>query len=232
VADKTGKTNPAFAKPEVRLALSYATDRATIVKQLHPGDKATAQLFPSSATGFDPALNKQYAYDPAKAKQLLAQAGYPNGFSIDLTVLGQPTEDEVAIQKQWSQVGVKLNFVTATSTDAVFAAAQTQPLLFGPFAVGGNPAGFTAGVVYGGFMNLQHATDPNIEASLGKALGSTGADQEAALKQLNAAITNDGWYIPVYESYIYFGYDPAKVAKPAIYGNYGEAVLSSIKPAS
>jgi peptide/nickel transport system substrate-binding protein len=37
VADKTGATNPAFAKPQVRLALSYAIDRATLVKQLHPG---------------------------------------------------------------------------------------------------------------------------------------------------------------------------------------------------
>jgi peptide/nickel transport system substrate-binding protein len=232
VVDKTGRTNPAFAKPEVRLALSYAIDRETLVKQLHPGDKPTAQLFPSSATGFDPALNQKYAYDPAKAKQLLAQAGYPNGFSIDLTVLGQPTEDEVAVQKQWQQIGVKVNFITATSTDAAFAAAQTQPLLFGPFAVGSNPAGFTAGVVYGGFMNLQHAKDPNIEKALGGALGGSGSAKDAALKDLNAAITDDGWYIPLYESYIYFGYDKSKVAAPALYGNYGEAVLSSIKPAS
>jgi peptide/nickel transport system substrate-binding protein len=232
IADKTGKTNPAFAKTEVRQALSYGLDRASLVKQLHPGAKATAQLFPAAATGFDPALNTKYAYDPAKAKQLLAQAGYPNGFTIDLTVLGQPTDDEVAIQKQWQQIGVKLNFVTATSTDAVFAAAQTQPMLFGPFAIGSNPAGFVAGVVYGGFMNLQHAKDPNIEAALGGALGGTGAVKDAALKKLNAAITDDGWYLPVYEDYIYFGYNKAKIAKPELYGSYGQMVLSSIKPSS
>jgi peptide/nickel transport system substrate-binding protein len=231
VADKTGATNPAFAKPEVRLALSYAIDRAAIAK-LHPGVKATAQLFPSAATGFDPALNDQYAYDPAKAKQLLASAGYPNGFTIDQTVLGQPADDQVAVQKQWAQVGVKLNFVTATSTDAVFAAATTQPLLYNPtgFAVGSNPAGFVAGVVYGGFVNLQHATDPNIEAALGGALGGTGSARDDALKALNAAITNDGWYIPLYESFVYFGYDNSKVAEPAISESYGYVVLSSVKP--
>jgi peptide/nickel transport system substrate-binding protein len=232
VADKTGKTNPAFAKPEVRLALSYAIDRETIVKQLHPGAKATAQLFPSDAPGFDAALNSQYAYNPTKAKELLAQAGYPDGFSLDLTVLGQPTEDEVAIQKQWQQIGVKVNFITATSTDAAFAAAQTQPLLFGPFVVGNNPAGFVAGVVYNGFANLQKATDPNIDKALGAALGTTGEQQTAALKDLNAAITNDGWYIPVYESFVYFGYDPSKVAKPVIYGSYGSVILASVKPAA
>ena len=147
-------------------------------------------------------------------------------------MLGSPTNDEIAVQQQWAKIGVKLTFITATSTDAAFAAAQTQPLLFGPFSVGTNPAGFVAGVVYGGFMNLQHATDPKIQAALGGALGATGDAQRTALGQLNAAITNEGWYIPVYESFNYFGYNAKKVAKPALYTNYGQIVLSSVTPAS
>src|SRR3954447_6097981 len=232
VADKTGATNPAFAKVEVRQALSYAIDRESLVRDLHPGARATAQLFPESAPGFDPALDDAYAYDPAKAKQLLAAAGFPNGFEINQTVGGQPTDDQIAIQKQWAAIGVKLNFVTATSTDAVFAAAQTEPLLCGPFAVGSNPAGFVAGAVVGGFVNLQKASDPQIGAALGKALGSTGADQEAALKDLNAAITNQGWYIPVYEDFIYMGYNADKVTAPSFAGTNGFLVLSALKSAS
>ena len=232
VFDKLGKTNPAFAQPEVRLALSYATDRAAIVKDLHPASKATAQLFPSDAKGFDPALNDTYAYDVAKAKSLLAGAGYPNGFKIDLTVSGQPTADELAIQAQWKKIGVTLNFISATSTDQIFAAAVTQPLGFGPFAVGSNPAGFVAGVVVGGFANLQKAHDPKIEGALGAALGATGAAQDAAAKSLNAAITNDGWYIPVYEDFTYTGYNAKKVAAPAWAGTNNFLVLSSIRPAA
>jgi peptide/nickel transport system substrate-binding protein len=232
VFDKTGKTNPAFADPNVRLALSYATDRDTIVNTLHQGSKATAQLFPSDAKGFDASLNDQYGYDQAKAKQLLADAGYPNGFSFDITVGGQPSEDLVAVQKQWADVGVTMNIVQATSTDQVFAAAVSQPLGFGEFSVGSNPAGFVAGVIYNGFANLQKATDPNIDSSLGAALGATGAAQESALGQLNAAITNDGWYIPVYESYTYAGYNKSKVAEPGWAGTNNFLVLSSLKPAS
>src|SRR6478752_2144895 len=186
VFDKLGSTNPAFKDPNVRLALSYGTDREAIVKDLHPASKATAQLFPSGSPGFDEALNTTYAYLPEKAKQLLATAGYPN-LAIDLTIGGQPTADELAIQNQWKKIGVTLKFVSATSTDQIFAAAVTQPLGFGPFSVGSNPAGFVAGVVVGGFANLQKASDPAIEGALGKALGSTGAEQEAALKDLNAA---------------------------------------------
>ena len=227
VFDKIGKTNPAFKDPNVRLALSYGTDRQAIVKDLHPASKATAQLFPSGSPGFDEALNTTYAYQPEKAKQLLATAGYPN-LAIDLTIGGQPTADELAIQNQWKKIGVTLKFVSATSTDQIFAAAVTQPLGFGPFSVGSNPAGFVAGVVVGGFANLQKASDPAVQGALGKALGSTGAEQEAALKDLNAAITNSGWYIPVYEDFTYAGYNAAKVAEPKWAGTNNYLVLHSI----
>jgi peptide/nickel transport system substrate-binding protein len=231
VFDKTGATNPAFADPNVRLALSYGIDREAIIKDLHPGSKATAQLFPSDSPGFDASLNDTYKYDPDKAKQLLATAGYPD-LKITLVWPGQPTPDLLAIQDQWKKIGVTLDIQTATSTDQVFAAAATTPLGFGPFGVGSNPAGFVAGVIYGGFANLQHATDPNIESNLGAALGATGDAQNAALKSLNAAITNDGWYIPVYEDFTYTGYNKAKVAEPAWAGTNNYLVLSSIQPAS
>jgi peptide/nickel transport system substrate-binding protein len=232
VLDKTGAVNPAFASKEARLALGHAIDRAAIVKDLHPASRATAQLFPKGSQGFDPALDEEFGYDPAKAKQLLAQAGYPNGFEVQVTVLGQPTEDQIAVQDQWKKVGVTLNFVTATSTDQLFAAVRTDPLAFGPFAVGQQPAGFVAGVVVGGFMNAVKTHDPIIEGALGKALGATGAEQDAALKDLNRALTEQGWYIPVYEDYIYFGYNAKKVSEPGLAGTSGYLVLPSIKAAS
>ncbi len=230
VTDKTGATNKAFAKVEARQALGYAIDRATIVKQLHPASRATSQLFPQAAVGFDASLDTTYAYNPAKAKQLLAAAGYPDGFSINLTVAGQPTTDEVAVQKQWQAIGVKLTFITATSTDAVFAAAKTQPLLFGPFGVGNHPEGFVAGVLVGGFMNLQKASDPTIGAALGASLGTKGATQQAALKKLNDAITEKAWYIPIYEDILYTGYNAAKVTVPKWAGTNPWMVLSTVKP--
>jgi len=122
--------------------------------------------------------------------------------------------------------------VTATSTDQVFAAVRTDPVIFGPFAVGANPAGFIAGVVYGGFMNTQGAKEPDIEQALGGALGGTGDAQEQALTDLNRALTEDGWYIPVYEDFTYAGYNADKVAEPAFAGANNYLVLSEIQPAS
>ena len=232
VTDKTGATNPAFASEEARLAIGYAIDRETIVEDLHPGARPTSQLFPEAATGFDPALDEEFGYDPAKAEQLLADAGLPDGFEFNITVLGQPDEDQVAVQSQLAEVGITMNFITATSTDQVFASVRTDPVIFGPFAVGAQPAGFVAGVVYGGFMNMQGATEPEIEAALGAALGATGDAQEQALTDLNRAITANGWYIPIYEDFTYAGYNAEKVAEPSFAGTNNYLVLNSITPAS
>lgn len=232
VTDKTGATNPAFANEAARLAIGYAIDRESLVNDLHPGARPTSQLFPEDAAGFDPAIDEEFAYDPDKARELLAEAGVPDGFDFNVTVLGQPTEDQVAIQGQLAEVGITMNFVTATSTDQLFAAVQTDPVLWGPFAVGANPAGFIAGVVYGGFMNTQGAKEPEIEGALGGALGATGDAQEQALTDLNQALTANGWYIPVYEDFTYAGYNADKVAEPSFAGTNNYLVLSAIQPAS
>jgi peptide/nickel transport system substrate-binding protein len=81
-------------------------------------------------------------------------------------------------------------------------------------------------------VNAQKAHDPAIDGALGKALGATGADQEAALKDLNRALTEKAWYIPVYEDFIYFGYNAKKVSEPGLAGTNGYLVLNSITAAS
>ncbi|MGY1808637.1 ABC transporter substrate-binding protein [Blastococcus sp. SYSU D00669] len=230
--DKTGERNPAFASEQARLAIMHAIDRETLVNDLHDGSRPTSQFFPEDATGFDPALDEEYAYDPERARQLLAEAGLPDGFEFDTTVLGQPSEDQVAVQSQLAEVGITMNFVVATSTDQVFASVNTDPVLFGPFAPGAQPAGFVAGALYGGFLNTQGAVEPEIEAALGGALGATGDAQEQALTDLNTALTGNAWVAPAYEDFTYFGYDAEAVAEPEFAGANNYLVLSAIQPAS
>jgi len=230
--DKTGAVNPAFASEAARLAIGYAIDRETLVDDLHPGSRPTSQLFPEDAAGFDPAIDEEYGYDPDRARKLLAEAGFPDGFEFNTTVLGQPSEDQVAVQSQLAEVGIRMNFVVATSTDQLFASVRTDPAAFGSFSVGGQPAGFVAGVLYGGFMNGDGATEPEIEASLGGALGATGDAQEQALTDLNRAITANAWAAPAYEDFSYLGYNPDKVSEPAFAGTNNYLVLQAIQPAS
>ena len=144
---------------------------------------------PGGHHGFDPALDEEYGYDPDRARELLAEAGYPDGFELNITVLGQPDEDLVAIQGQWAEVGVTLNFVSGDLDRPALRGREHRPVALGP--VRGRRATRPASSpvsVYGGFMNISGAKEPEIEGALGAALGATGEAQEQALSDLNGAI--------------------------------------------
>ncbi|HXE17405.1 MAG TPA: ABC transporter substrate-binding protein [Stellaceae bacterium] len=78
------KTVP-WANVKVRQAMAYAIDKAAIVKGLLHGVPTDYPRLMPDELGYDPNL-KDYKYDPAKARQLLNEAGYANGFNMPLYV--------------------------------------------------------------------------------------------------------------------------------------------------
>ncbi len=103
----------------VRVALDIAIDRDALWKVLFPrGDAMQAvSAFPPAVPGYDTALKNEY--DPAHARRLLADAGYPDGFEIELWALpvSRPTNPNgqlmaQMIQADWARIGVKAHIVT------------------------------------------------------------------------------------------------------------------------
>lgn len=82
----TEKESP-LQNVEVRRALNYAVNRQAIAQGLLGGHvKMATQTTPSFAFGWDPTL-ELWPYDPDKARAMLAEAGYPDGFSITAEIL-------------------------------------------------------------------------------------------------------------------------------------------------
>ncbi len=76
--------NP-FSDPRVRLAAAHAIDLASIDRVLFRGKiEGASQLVPAGISGYSEANSSRPEYDPEKAKALLAEAGYPEGFSFGL----------------------------------------------------------------------------------------------------------------------------------------------------
>jgi peptide/nickel transport system substrate-binding protein len=107
--------DPILAKREVRQALAYATDRATIIKYLLRGQARPAQsLLPPNHWAFDADV-QQYDFDPARAEKMLDEAGFPRGTDgVRMRLALKTSTDEFtrltseAIADQWKRVGVKL----------------------------------------------------------------------------------------------------------------------------
>ena len=96
----------------VRQAIAWAIDRAKIVKLLSGTGQALDQIYPAGLPGHvDGSAGQFYGYDKAKAKQLLTQAGYPNGFSMTLythNVAPWPTVAQ-SMQYDLGQIGIKVS---------------------------------------------------------------------------------------------------------------------------
>jgi peptide/nickel transport system substrate-binding protein len=130
---------PAFASPDVRQAIKYAIDYNSIVKNLLQGDGTVWQgIIPNGIFGATSAL--PFTYDPAKAKQLLAQGGYPNGFSFDLIIPSSSEPGGVnssdlgqAIAGTLGQVGIKVNLRQLAASEALseFRAQKAPAILLG-----------------------------------------------------------------------------------------------------
>ena len=93
--------------PKVRLALNLAVDRDAIVKNILREDQKPATGYTPPGMGDYKPLNK-ISYDPARARQLLAEAGYPNGkgfpkFTIHFNTMESHRAIAEAIQQMWKE---------------------------------------------------------------------------------------------------------------------------------
>ncbi len=121
----------ALAKPDVRLALNLAVDRQAIIDTLlqERGEKMTGIFVPGDL-GFDPDL-PPFDYDPDRARQLLADAGFPDGFDVDLDVCTCDRSDlPEAVAGELAKVGVRVTLKPAeiSQFNADWGAGRTNPM--------------------------------------------------------------------------------------------------------
>jgi len=101
-----------FKNVLVRQAINYAIDRSAIVKLAYQGHAVPGSSFMPYQMEYWNSSIKPYPYDPTKAKQLLAQAGYPHGFNAFLiTVSGDVAgqAEAVVLKSELAAVGINLS---------------------------------------------------------------------------------------------------------------------------
>jgi peptide/nickel transport system substrate-binding protein len=207
-------SNSPWSNVKVRQAADYAIDKEGLNTALGFGYGAAAyQIASPTAMAFDPALSTQYRkYDVAKAKQLLADAGFPGGFKATLYIepgwaAGTGRDYAVSIQAMWAKVGIVLDLqFPQASAWQVMSTANTAPKVGSLLAQQMNEWGnfnTTLNVFYpksdGGFY-YQFTQKPGGDAAwatLKDKTMTTPAPDPTVLKQIGDAMFNDCTSIPI-----------------------------------
>ncbi|MEE8413576.1 MAG: ABC transporter substrate-binding protein [Dehalococcoidales bacterium] len=202
---------PPFDDIRVRRALFMAIDFNTIAESLYGGDAPIVtwplkpnKEFMDAYLTLDEApasIQELYTYNPDKAKQLLADAGYPDGFKTTV-VLEAPRADYMSVIKDmWSRVGIELslNVVERGAFRGISASRDYEGLNHG-FAAGAEGALYQAIRMRGnGVTNQSYIDDPFVHESaeaMQKILITDLDEANRIYKKLMEYALDQAWMIP------------------------------------
>jgi peptide/nickel transport system substrate-binding protein len=198
--DRAGEMNPALGDVRVRQAINYAFDREGLLQALENGyGTVTGQMFPTSSAAYDPELDDYYGYDPEKAKDLLAEAGYPDGFTLTLPTSALLGANTGTLQKQaLEDIGITVEY---TDPGSNFIADFLAP----KFAAGYIPLEQNPDWQLIQFMisptaifNPFRYSDPKVDEYIAQIQNGDEATQGEVAKELNRYIVEQAWFAPMY----------------------------------
>ncbi len=195
-----------FNNPLVRQAVSYAIDRKMLLKDVNGQGEPANAFIPRGVSGFtsDQLTHQQ---DVAKAKQLLKQAGYPNGFTT--TMYSWNTEPwtnlDPTIQQQLGQIGIKLKVdPIQESTFFTLAATPNKAPMTLTFWVADYPeasdffnALLSCAGANGGGQNYSFYCNKQVDGLVNKALADP-ANSQQYYTQAAQKMLGDNPIVPLY----------------------------------
>ena len=205
-------TEAPFDNKLVRQAVNMAINKERVIKIVNGRATIANQPLPPAMPAYDTAY-EGYPYDPEKAKQLLAEAGYPNGFETELYAMNTAPNPRIAqsFQQDLAAIGIKAAIKSLAQATVIDAGGEgTAPMLWSGgmawIADYPDPSNFYGpilgcGSVVPGGWNWAKYCNQEIDALAAKADGMASADQvEARLdlwRQIYNKIMDDAPWVPV-----------------------------------
>ena len=202
-----------FDNPKVREALSMASDRQTIIDTINAGSgqPADAIIAPAVFGYYSTGVRE---YNPTKAKELLAEAGYPDGFSTSLWVNDNQSRIEMcqAMQAMLLEIGVQCNIeVLEFGSYISRTVAGEHDMAYFGWTTSSGDADYS-------YYSLEHSTqqgaagnrsflaDPDVDKLIEKARFNTNESERKDLyKELAIKLDEINNNIPIFYSYINVG---------------------------
>lgn len=199
--DRAGTMNPAIGDVRVRQAVNYALDRNLLLESFELGQgTATSQIWGKASLGYEAELDNHYAYDPDRARELLAEAGYADG--LDLTIPVTTIFDDatlVAVQQMLSDVGINVEYQEIPLSD-FFGELRSgrQAMTYMWFFQPTDWQLINQFISPNATWNVLKYEDPKVAELMAKIQVGVEADRRQSAHELNEYIVNQAWFAPLY----------------------------------
>ncbi|MET0888371.1 MAG: ABC transporter substrate-binding protein, partial [Mycetocola sp.] len=169
-------------------------------------------------------IEEPYPYDEEKAKALMAEAGFEDGFTLTIpTMEGQPWLPMVPyLTEQMAKLNITVEQKALSGPDAI------AELLSGDFPVPvwqiGAPSSIediSIHILDTGFWNVSHQPNETITNLWNQIVTGTEDEKLAAQQEINQYVIDNAWFVPILSPYNYYAYDGDKVTIDKVTDPYG-----------
>jgi oligopeptide transport system substrate-binding protein len=201
-----------FDNLQVRRAMNYAIDKQKLARLMHGTIMPANSILPPMMPGFNTNLTG-YPFDPAKARQLLAAAGHPDGFTCKLWCDTDHPTVGASVQYDLAQVGIdaQLNLVAfAPMLDSLARRKTAQSSIMGWSQDYPDPSDFLDGLFNGnritdeGCQNYSFYNSPRVNQLLTEAAACPDPERRLRIYQAaEQAIMDDAPCVCLFHDYLY-----------------------------
>ncbi len=217
--DRDGQVQPELKDVRVRQAINYALDRKLLSSALFGqfGEPLT-QLQGKGFGGNDPKLEERYTYNPAKAKQLLAAAGYKDGFDLKIAYVNNTLSvfQTQALAGQLKKVGINVKPTELANFGAMLAGMRAKTisgLVFNSNFGVPNLARFQT-LDPKGNLNFYGSEDAELSKLVAEAAGLPADKANASWQKVYGRAVELAWFAPVAATHVvYFASKSVKAPK-------------------
>nr|WP_237418406.1 ABC transporter substrate-binding protein [Actinomadura rayongensis] len=214
LVDRGGELAKPLADVRVRQAINHALDADGFIKAISKGGGTrTTQMFAVASQSYDASLDSRYPYDPARARQLLAEAGYPHGFELKM-----PSENAFEpayypiVQKQLAAVGIKVTYIPVAANQIADRYLGGEfPAFMWTYSPSDNWLDATYLLSKNGIYNPFHTDDRKVTGLLARIQKAPRAQQQPLFQQLNRYVVEQAWFAPLNIDPVYITWKPDKV---------------------
>jgi peptide/nickel transport system substrate-binding protein len=214
ITDHNGETIPALGDVRVRQAMNMVFDRDAIAEQLYRGyaDPAYQIFRPGSNAYLEDLTEDPYPYDVEAAKALMAEAGYADGFALQIPYMDGQGHDLLFpyITEQLGLLNITVEQVSLTGPDAI------TELLSGQYPVplwqlgnyGESLQDIKDYILADGIWNVSHQPDATIDALWQTILTGSEEERVQAQKEINQYVIDQAWFVPMAYPDGFYAYSP------------------------